>query len=773
MHADSNPRVERPPTAPMAVPTLVGFAAVTGQIVLMREVIALFNGNELSLGIVLGAWLGWTAAGTSLISWLMRRRLDIRIAVAMVECVSGFSLLVTIPMLRGARTYLQTVPGELLGPIPIALIVLGSLSVFCSLSGCLFALAARMYHQSRDLPEHLGTSYAYLLETAGSALGGVLTSILLLRFFGSFQIAMIVALTNITMAAYLILGRRSVRAAVAATAAAFSIPLLIYVAPRMEEASQQRMWKGFQLVDTRESIYGKITVLQAGGLRSIYDNGTILANVPDIAAAEETVHYALLAHPNPRRVLLIGGGLNGSVAEAIKHPMLRRLDYVELDPALIGMFQRLFPAESARAFSDSRVRVHYVDGRSYLSSTDVLFDEIILGVPDPDNVLLNRFYTTEFFRSARNHLAPGGILALQLRASAEAIGPELRDFLRCIHLTMQGIFPYVAVIPGGTIHMFGAAQPGVLTEDPRVFIARLRERRVDTLYVREYFIPFRMMPDRMEQIHRMLRPLPETTTNSDFHPVAYYFGAVLWSAQFKSSYACLLKRAAGISFPALLAGLAGISLLLVLAWMAVPKKRVRVAAAWSVIATGYTLMALQILLLLTFQSVYGYVYRELSMLIGMFMAGIAAGSWLGIARVRSGDLKWLLRIAAFNQLLIACSAPLLLALVKLLSRSPGMGGDLMVSRIAFPALALLCGIPGGYQFPLASGFYQQGMLTKMNLGALYALDLAGGCVGALLLAGFLIPLLGFWDTAWLTALMSAAPAIVLSFAVRGPLANSN
>ena len=74
VQADSNPRVERPPTAPMAVATLVGFTAVTGQIVLMREVIVLFNGNELSLGIVLGAWLGWTAAGSSLISWLMRRR---------------------------------------------------------------------------------------------------------------------------------------------------------------------------------------------------------------------------------------------------------------------------------------------------------------------------------------------------------------------------------------------------------------------------------------------------------------------------------------------------------------------------------------------------------------------------------------------------------------------------------------------------------------------------------------------------------------------------
>ena len=757
----------------MAVPTLVGFTAITGQIVLMREVIALFDGNELSVGIVLGAWLAWTAAGSSLTSWMKRGRADVRTSIAMVECASGVSLVSTIWVLRGARSYLQTVPGELIGPIPLALVVFASMSVFCVLSGCLFALAAQMYRQSRNLPGHLAISYAYLLETAGSALGGILTSILLLRFFGSFQIAVIASLLNFVMAAYLVIRKRGMRAALFVAAAAFSIPLLKYVTPRMEAVSQQWIWNGFQLIDTRESIYGKLTVLEAGGLRSIYDNGTNLANVPDRAAAEETVHYALLAHPDPRRVLLIGGGLNGSIAEALKHSMLQRLDYVELDPALIGMYQSIFPEEYARSFSDSRVRVHNVDGRFYLSSTDAQFDEIIIAIPNPDNAALNRFYTTEFFRSACSHLAPGGILAIQLRASEEAIGPELGDFLRCIYRTMQDVFPHVAVIPGEIIHMFGASQPGILTEDPRVFTARLRERRLDTLYVREYFIPFRMMPDRMEQLHRLLQPLPGTPTNSDFHPVAYYFGAVLWSAQFKSSYAGLLKRASDIRMPVLLAGIAGTSLLLVLVWLAAaPKKQVRVAAAWSVIATGYTLMALQILLLLTFQSVYGYVYRELSMLVGMFMAGIAAGSWAGLTYARGGNLKQLLRAASFNQLLIASSAPLLLALVSLLSHSRGMGSELL-PRIAFPALAFLCGMPGGYQFPITSAIYEHGQLGQVNLGALYAFDLIGGCVGAIVLAGFLIPLLGFWNTGSLTALVSVTPAIVLSLAMRSPQANSS
>jgi spermidine synthase len=61
---------------------------------------------------------------------------------------------------------------------------------------------------------------------------------------------------------------------------------------------------------------------------------------------------------------------------------------------------------------------------------------IILNVPDPQTAQLNRFYTAEFFRSARDHLAPGGLLALQLRSSEDYISPDLAEFLRCIHHTL-------------------------------------------------------------------------------------------------------------------------------------------------------------------------------------------------------------------------------------------------------------------------------------------------------------------------------------------------
>ena|ERR1035438_2452549 len=80
---------------------------------------------------------------------------------------------------------------------------------------------------------------------------------------------------------------------------------------------------------------------------------------------------------------------------------------------------------------------------------------------------------------------------------------------------------------------------------------------------------------------------------------------------------------------------------------------------------------------------------------------------------------------------------------------------------------------GGFQFPIASAIYQQTCPAQATISALYARDLAGGCAGALVLAGFLIPVFGCWNTAWLTAAISIKPAIILFLVNRNSLAGSH
>ncbi len=771
---------KQPASAVRAALTLIGFSAVIGQIVLMRELIVVFNGNEISLGIMLSTWLFWTAAGSSLSSGFALGGNDARRAVAALECLLGVSLLPTIWALRASRSFFQTVPGELVGPVPMLLTSLACLSLFCVVAGALFVVATRMYQQECAVSARVAASSAYLLEAAGSAFGGTLASIVLLRFLESFQIATVVVLLNLCMAAVLLFRiSRKQFAAVTVAAVLFAVVLVLYVAPSLERSAQARLWRGFRLVGSRDSIYGNLAVIETGNaetgnetgnaetgnIRSIYDNGVILANAPDENAAEEAVHYALLEHPAPRRVLLIGGGVNGSIAQALKHPTVERIDYVELDPALIDMARQFFPVQSAPVVSDPRVHVHYADGRyylrHYLKTAADAFDVIILNVPDPQTAQLNRFYTVEFFRSARDRLAPGGLLALQLRSSEDYISPDLAEFLRCIHHTLREVFPYVVAVPGETIHFFAATRPNVLTDNPQTLLARLLQRNLKTQYVREYFIPFRMMPDRMEQVRGQLRPLTSTPVNRDFEPIAYYFDVVLWSTQFKLGYSRWFRAAAHIAFTSVIDAVLVVLLFVAVLLAFVPnrEKRSRSAAAFCMAATGFTLMALQIFLLLAFQSVYGYVYHQLAILIAMGMAGIAFGSWLGIRRTRSGDSPPC-RTMATTQILLALSGPALIFVVSLLSKISGMATTWLAAQLVFPALAVLCGMLGGYQFPIATEIYLHNNSGRSRLGTLYAIDLLGGCAGALLLSGYLIPVFGFWKTAWLSAAVNLAPTLL-------------
>jgi spermidine synthase len=323
---------------------LIGFSAVIGQIVLMRELMVVFSGNEISLGILLATWLFWTAAGSIACSSFPPRESSSRRTVAVLESLLGVSLPITVFALRASKSFFQTVPGELVGPVPVLLASLVCLSVFCLVAGALFVAAARMCGQEFAVDARRAVSAAYLLEAAGSGVGGVVASLVLLRFLSPFQIACVVLVLNLSMAAVLLLRmRRSQLGAAAVVAALLAVFLLADLAPWLDRQAQAFEWRGFHLLASRNSIYGNLAVTETGDIRSLYENGLILANAPDESAAEEEVHYALLEHASPRRILMIGGGVSGASRRRCKHPTIERIDYVELDPRSSVLRGNSFP----------------------------------------------------------------------------------------------------------------------------------------------------------------------------------------------------------------------------------------------------------------------------------------------------------------------------------------------------------------------------------------------------------------------------------------------
>ncbi len=146
------------------------------------------------------------------------------------------------------------------------------------------------------------------------------------------------------------------------------------------------------------------------------------------------------------------------------------------------------------------------------------------------------------------------------------------------------------------------------------------------------------------------------------------------------------------------------------------------------------------------------------------MVGMAAGSWRALRRretpragaMQAGDVK----TVAWLQALVGVASLLLYALFACFAGVKNPLGLWLVSQIAFPVLALVCGIVGGYQFPVASRVFFGFEEKHRNAGTLYALDLAGASLGAVGLSAWWVPVFGFLRTAELIAVVNLAPAVL-------------
>jgi spermidine synthase len=726
---------------------LIGFSAVIAQIVLMRELLVVFCGNELSTGLMLASWLLWTALGSSLLGRL-GRRMPPRQLMAGLEVAIAAVLPLTIFAVRASRDCFHALPGEVLGPGAILLTTLATLSLFCSLSGWLFAAGTKLYAAELDATTATAAGSVYLTEAIGSAIGGLLISLVLISHWGAFPIALLVAALNAMAAALMTLPSKSrwvaallVLMAMGALAPASSA--------KLEQTSLARLWRGMRLLASRDSRFGNLAIIENEDSRTLYENGLPMFTVPDAAAAEEAVHYALLQHPLPRRLLLIGGGVNGSVGEALKHPSLEHVDYVELDPEVFRLAGIYFPAEWRRLIADPRVHIAEGDGRRFLKTAAGSWDVVVVNLPEPQTAQLNRFYTIEFFREVKAHLKDGGLLSFQLRGSENYISPERAEFLRCIYHTLRQVFAEVGFIPGESIHFFAGVRD--VTPNAALMIARLRQRHLETSYVSQYFLPFRMMPDRMAEMRETLEAPGATAVNRDFSPVAYYFDVALWNTQFNQTCRRVFLALGRVRFRWLFLVLAG-GVALVAAGLFPFARRPqgrRVTAALCVATMGFTLLGVEVLLLLGFQAIYGYVYQRLALLVAMFMAGLALGSWWAM-RKHFGQraLAWL-QIAMVAAPLVSYAALLGLARMTIGSR---LQHDYL-GEAAFMALALAAGMLGGLQFPAANQMFNS------SAGVLYAFDLAGACLGAIVISGYLAPVFGFAGAAALMSLIAAAPLL--------------
>ncbi|MCK4487730.1 MAG: hypothetical protein KAU38_13355 [Desulfobacterales bacterium] len=664
----------------------LGISSVSVQLVMIREVMSSFGGNELVIGVVLGIWLLFTGLGSALGVPLAKKGRPER------TLFLGHLLIAVLPFAQIAaiRAFpLLWVRGEMLG---LTSAIGGSAIVlipYCLVGGAMIPLAGSLL-QGKDT-----TSKVYIVDTLGDVGGGLLFSLLLVYLLSHWDSFMVLGFLNL-FAAFTMLSYKV-------------LPVLCLLGFGMLAARPLNVstlsWRfpGQEVILNKNTPFAQLTISKIGRQLNVLQDAIPLFSTGDLDM-ETVSHLPLCQVREGARVLLIAGGVFGTLEEISRHNP-EGIDYVELDPAILDLDKLIH-----RSLSRSFVHVHVGDGRLFVKKTSVEYDAIIVDLPGPENAQLNRFYTQEFFDEVKSILTRDGVLSFTLIGSENYLEEKGLALNRSVYAALRTVFKHILVFPG-TTHYYLASDAPL----KRNIAGLLAEREIITRRLVDYELPTMADPFRVDILRRLLSE-KEALSNRDLSPLAFGHLIDLWLKKSGSPKTVLYVIVIGI---------------LGFAVLACRKDRLRFTIATS----GYAGMAFELSLLLLFQVIYGYVYLRICIFITLYMIGSALGAFL------SGRLNktatWQMLTCDASLILfsaLACVAALVGAQLK------GHISLFVMQYVTIPGLLFLVAFAAGCQFSAVSRM-ARGIGAEIT-GRLYLSDLAGAACGTILTGLVFLPKMG-------------------------------
>ncbi len=748
-------------SAPMLTITATGFVATIAQIIILRELLVLFYGNELSAGLIFAAWLIWSGLGSGLAAkWGQRISRSDTLLKLMLVCMT-VALPLCILFIRASRLIWTLPLGELPSLGKMLLISLATTSLLCPVSGALFAICWKLHRSTARHPS-MGI---YLCEALGSAIGGLSFYYIFVSNLSGFSAIWICSGVMLILAAWLFRPGWPI-SKLGPVHFTWLITLLLlfagtFLGIHLDHMSRKWQW-GPHLLATYDTAYQNIAILKKENQVSIFTNGLWSFSEPDILSAEQGAHLALLQHPKPKTVLVLGGGITGVLNEILKHPDIQSVDCVEPDPDLIRLVQPQLTPTTLASFQDARVRLIHLDPRTFLRRSQVSYDVILMQMGDPITAQMSRFYTQEFFTHVNRNIAPGGVFSFAVSGGESMLGPTQARFVSSIKMTLLQIFPSVMIYPGNQIRFLATDLSRTLVSDSEVLSKRMIKRNLELTYIREDLLEDALNPMRLGYLEAVLKEASGVAINKDFAPICYFHTLSMWATQWHQILQTVFNNIASLEpfwFGTILCGAA--ILIIVYFWTGRPK--FRLAVAGSIFISGAIEIVLQVILLLSFQIIQGYMYRQIALIIAFFMSGLAVGAgW--IARYRPANAT---AHVAWKRLLniqtLMCLLPLgLMACLTLFHTNLQNLFSPSVMLWLFAGFSMLTGILGGLHFALATIVMAGvGVVFEKVGGYFYALDVLGAALGALMASLFIIPIYGIMNTLVVLTFLASVSLLVL------------
>lgn len=680
-----------------------GVSSVVTQLLLIREFLATFHGNEFVIALILSTWLLLGGAGAWLANIAAVRRPAAAARLGGLSLALAGSTPVLFFAVRGLRDVFF-IHGTSVGFYPTLAYTFGTLAPFCLLVG--FLLPYSLFVLRAAQPGYPG-AVVYMTDNLGDVAGGALFSFALVFLVTPLQ-AVLVANVPLLACGWYLAGpeRRFKPATLFAATAVLSLLVAGVLGERRSLATSEA-----ELVHYRESRHGRITVFKDREQYTLFSDGAPALSTQNQGLAEEAIHFPLSQLDRVDSLLLISA-VGGMLAEVEKHRPAH-VDYVELDPAMSALslaYGLLRPIPGLEIINE--------DGRQWLRRPGRVYDAIIVNLREPETFQTNRFFTERFFALAKSRLAPGGVLSFGMDGFDGYLAEPQRRKLSILHATVARHFRHVLLLPGQSTVFLCRDRP----IDPGI-PARLRAKGVVADFISGYY-EGDVTPERIERLNGLL--LKGLPTNQDESPRLMRVMFSQWFAKHASSPGW---------FAAALCALAALYV-----------GRLR-RAEFVLFTTGATAMGVEVLVIFAFQIFFGYIYFEIGMIVTVFLAGLLPGAWLGDRLSGRG-----------RRVMIATDLILLLLLAGFMA-ALGLGGDRLPVGFYLVfgfAVSFACGC----QFPAA---LRLGGGDNPAAARAFSADLVGAACGTLVTSVALIPWLGLYPAALcLIGLKSASLVLMAS-----------
>ena len=357
---------------------------------------------------------------------LIQNFITVEIAISLVGGVCSLLLLMAFPMVRAlydATMYsLILIIGALVGmEIPI-------------LTGILAEKQS-----TRD-----SIANVMSLDYLGALIGSVAFPLFLLPQLGlirsSFAIGLINILTALTNVYFFrkYLNSPRLLTGVSLAILALLVTFTIY-GTQLTSFAEKHLYFD-QIIYKKQTPYQKIVVTKSvvNNEHRLYIDGHIqFSSRDEYRYHESLVHPLLSIKGDKSRVLILGGGDGLAVREILKYPDVKEIHLVDIDPEMTAISKRLnvLSTLNQKSLEDPRLTIYNQDAFTFINQAGVLYDRVIIDMPDPHNEAINKLYSKEFYTMIRKRMSPEGILVTQSSSPFFT-----RKTFWCIQQTLDAVF---------------------------------------------------------------------------------------------------------------------------------------------------------------------------------------------------------------------------------------------------------------------------------------------------------------------------------------------